>query len=301
MKKSVFIVLFIFLVSSVFAKGIYITPKIQLKNGIAKEYLFEDSYKMSQLDWQVENVILVGFELDFELKHLYLGCDFSYGLCDLSYGLYNFDGKMEDYDWMDKTSSDYTHYSCHDLSVSKDFDFSVDIGLMFPLEETGKNYVNLFAQYNFKNTMFEAKNGWYHYDEQGVIREGELSGRVITYNPVIYSFLLGFGGNFYINETFSFKSETAISLLSFGICTDNHILTKDVWQDAVIGKVFLKSKLEFAFDFGNRFTMIFGGNVENLPMLQGQTYVNGYPSSNNTGGFSSLFYEFYFSYRIRIL
>ena len=85
MKKSVLICLFLFLISSVFAKGIYITPKIQLKNGIAKEYLFEDSYKMSQLDWQVENVILVGFELDFELKHLYLGCDFSYGLC-------NFDG-----------------------------------------------------------------------------------------------------------------------------------------------------------------------------------------------------------------
>ena len=54
MKKIVFFGLFTFLVFSVFAKGIYIAPKIQLKNGIAKEYLFEGSYKMSQLDWQVE-------------------------------------------------------------------------------------------------------------------------------------------------------------------------------------------------------------------------------------------------------
>lgn len=293
MKKIVFIGLFTFLVFSVFAKGIYIAPKIQLKNGIAKEYLFEGSYKMSQLDWQVENVILVGFELDFELKHLYLGCDFSYGL-------YNFDGKMEDYDWLNMLSADYTHYSCHNLSLSKDLDFSIDIGLMFPLEETGKNYVNLFAQYNFKNTMFEAKNGYYRYKEYGKISEGELSGLVITYNPIIESFLLGFGGNFYISKTFSFKSETAISLLSRGVCTDNHLLTKDIWKDAVFGKVFLKSKLEFAFDFGDRFSMIFGGKVENLPMLQGQTYINGYPSRNNTGGFSSFFYDFYFSYRIRI-
>ena len=52
-----------------------------------------------------------------KLKNLYFGCNFSYGL-------YNFDGKMEDYDWLNMLSSDYTHYSCHNLSLSKDLDFS---------------------------------------------------------------------------------------------------------------------------------------------------------------------------------
>ena len=60
MKKRFVSLVFCFIsfsLFSVFAKGIYLSPKIELKNGTVKEYVFDGEHKLSQLDWQVENPV----------------------------------------------------------------------------------------------------------------------------------------------------------------------------------------------------------------------------------------------------
>ena len=66
------------------------------------------------------------------------------------------------------------------------------------------------------------------------------------------------------------------------------------------GSLALKQNIYFSFDISDNNTIIFGRKLENIPILKGPTFINGY-SSNGIGGFSSFSYNFYLSYRIRIL
>ena len=74
-----------------------------------------------------------------------------------------------------------------------------------------------------------------------------------------------------------------------------------VFQDCVSGFFLSKGDICLGYDFSEKSTLILGGKVENTPILEGMTYINGYPTYGGTGGFSSFFYDFYLSYRIRIL
>lgn len=295
MKKSVFIGLFIFLVSSVFAKEIYITPKIQLKNGIAKEYVYDGSHKLSQLDWKVENLTNFGVSSEFFLNKLFLAFEFSSGL-------YNFGGKMEDYDWLDyENPQHYVRYSSHDLIVSENFNFSFDLGFHFPIN-TSKNLGKVFFQFDFWESKFVGANGFRYYEdwEKYGNAAGTFSGVVITYNPIITSFFLGIGSKCYFGNSFSLEAESLISFATFGTCIDNHVLSNGKFVDYVRGSFFGKLDFSLAYDFSETYSLVLGGKVENLPPIYGKSFVNNMLSAA-TGGFSSFFYEIYLSYRIRML
>ena len=85
MKKTLISILYLFVGFFLFSEGFYLSPNISLKNGTAKEYVFEGDCKVSQLDWQVENQVNLGLDVDFEFKKFFLGLGFSTGL-------YNFGG-----------------------------------------------------------------------------------------------------------------------------------------------------------------------------------------------------------------
>ena len=53
-----------------FSEEIYFSSNVGIKNGTAKEYVFNGSHKLSQLDWQVENLFKIGYKIDFYLKNI---------------------------------------------------------------------------------------------------------------------------------------------------------------------------------------------------------------------------------------
>ena len=294
MKKRFVSLVFCFIsfsLFSVFAKGIYLSPKIELKNGTVKEYVFDGEHKLSQLDWQVENQVSFGFDAEFNFDKIYLGFDFSYGF-------YNFDGNMEDWDWENYTTPNiHTKYSHHDLIVNNDLDCSLEFGFLFPFEN--KSFGKLILGVNLQNTNFSGWNGWYEYKNYYPPKDN-LSGLIITYNPYIVSYFVGFGGTTYISKKVYFNLELIFGLYSFGKCVDNHVLTKTQFVDYVNGTTSVNTELAFGYDFSNNTSIILGGKLENSPLLCGSSYANG-KQLTSQGGFSSFFYEFYLSYRIRIL
>lgn len=303
LKYSVLITLFFFFGSFAFSSTVYFSPKIGLKNGIVREYLFTGSHKLSQLDWNVQNQIDIGFETDFFVENLYFGFDFSVGL-------YNFSGFMEDRDWKN-SSSDLTNYSWHNLVVKEDIDFSFDIGIIFPWEwKTTKNqfkknhgqenYISAFFQFNLKSSTYDGVQGWYDYKEPNMNGTFEDYGKVISYNPSIVSLLIGFGANINVYKNFSVRTGVSTSFLSSGICIDNHWIPGDKWVDSVAGAFFLKGFLDLSYNFNDKNALVLGGKINYLPPIFGECYVNNILSSL-IGGFSSFSYEFYLSYRIRIL
>ena len=286
--KSFFITVFILVFENfTFSSSVFFSPRIEIENQKIKEYVFDGNHKLSQLDWNVENQINVGFESDFYIDRLFVGFDFSLGL-------YNFDGFMEDRDWENYNKPNITtKFSYHDLVVYEDLDFSFQFGFTFPLDNINI-LKKIFLEFNFKNSMFLGNNGWYDYSDL------ETPGTVITYNPTIFSLLLYLSGKYQLLNNLYLNLETGFGLSSFGICTDNHILTNTKYVDKVNGSLALNQEIYFSFDISDNNTIIFGGKLENLPLLKGPTYINGF-SSNGIGGFSSFSYNFYLSYRIRML
>lgn len=295
MKKKIFSLAFIlYFVGQIFSQEMYISPKIKLKNGIAKEYVFDGNHKLSQLDWQIDNLISIGFDLDVEFKNLCFGFDFSYGL-------YNFGGQMEDMDWLDYDNPTYlTRYSCHDLLVNEDINFSFNIGSRFAYDKSNRNFGSLFLKLDYQNYLLYGVNGWRYYKDWGDNSYDIFSGKVISYRPSIFSVLIGFGGKFYITKNFSLNFDAAVSMISFGTCKDIHIKANTVFEDLVKGSLYTMGNLSFAYDFSKNSTLLLGGQVANMPLIRGLSYINN-TLSLAIGGFSSFFYEFYLSYRIRII
>ena len=294
MKKTLISLLYLFVGFFLFSEGFYLSPNISLKNGTAKEYVFTGDYKVSQLDWQVENQVNLGLDVDFVFKKFFFGLGFSTGL-------YNFGGMMEDYDWLDETAQDdITRYSCHDLVVAKDSSYSLDFGFIFDFSKecSGK----LIFQLEVFDTEFYGIDGWYYYKdwEPDEKAEGTFDGTVITYNPSLTSFYVGFGAKSYFAENTFINFEGYLGFAS-GVCTDVHLETNTLYQDYVSGFFLVKNDICLGYDFSEKSTLILGGKLENTPILEGVTYINGYPTYESTGGFSSFFYDFYLSYRIRIL
>lgn len=276
-----------------FSEEIYFSSNVGIKNGTAKEYVFNGSHKLSQLDWQVENLFKIGYKIDFYLKNTFLSTDYSLGL-------YNFGGKMEDYDWITSQKT-YDRYSCHNLAVSECVDFSFDYGLYSPLDNN-KSFIKSYLQIDFATAKFYAYDGWRKYTDEDYKgnEEGVFSGTVVTYNPNLVSFLLGFGGKYYFGSDFSLEANALLGLFSFGRCVDNHIVSKVEFVDCVEGGWLLKADFSLAYDFSNKHSLLIGGKLENQPLLKGNTFMNNQLTSGK-GGFSSFFYEFYLSYRIRML
>lgn len=294
MKKTLISLLYLFVGFFLFSEGFYLSPNISLKNGTAKEYVFAGDYKVSQLDWQVENQVNFGLDVDFEFKKFFLGLGFSTGL-------YNFGGMMEDYDWLDETAQDeITRYSCHDLLVSKDNSFSLDFGFLFDFSK--KNFGKLIFQLHVLDSEYYGLNGLYYYKDWEPYgkAEGTLSGTVITYNPCLTSFYVGFGAKSIFAKNAFINFEGYLGFAS-GVCKDVHLATKVVYKDYVSGVFLAKGDICVGYNFSEKSTLILGGKLENTPILEGVTYINGYPTYGGTGGFSSFFYDFYLSYRIRIL
>ena len=305
LKYSVLITLFFFFGSFAFSSTVYFSPKVGLKNGIVREYVFDNNHKLSQLDWNVQNQIDFGFETDFFVENLYFGFDFSVGL-------YNFSGFMEDRDWFYSSKPDeLTRFSSHDLIVTQNLDFSFDFGIILSLKGDKskrqlsknhglENYISAFFQFNFYSYNFEGVKGWYDYKDKNETGTFEDYGKVISYNPNFTSLMLGVEGNFNFWDNFSIKTVIATSFLTKGICIDNHWLSKTEFIDSIEGNLFLKGILELSYNFNRKNALVFGGKVEKLPILKGVSYQNGM-LSGAIGGADSFFYEFYLSYRIRML
>ncbi len=298
MKKTLISLLYLFVGFFLFSEGFYLSPNISLKNGTAKEYVFEGDYKLSQLDWQVENQVNFGLDIDFEFKKFFLGLGFSTGL-------YNFGGMMEDYDWQNRNLPDYiTNYSCHDLLVTEEYNFSFEFGLCFPFKQ--KNYGKIFLQVNNKNSTYYGIGGWWDYDENycpsDIPPKGEFDDLdvVITYNPCLTAFYVGFGAKTYFAENAFINFEGYLGFAS-GVCTDVHLETNTLYQDYISGFFLVKNDICLGYNFSEKSTLILGGKLENTPILEGVTYKNGYPTYGGIGGFSSFSYNFYLSYRIRML
>lgn len=118
-----------------------ISPKISYKSGMMNEYVFVyddngDVQKLSELNWEIKNLIRLGFDFTASYK----AWDFK---ADFLFGIRNKNGTMRDSDWLNYT----TEYDYIDPSIKTTYSIS-SLNLVNDIK------AELSASYNFKSPYF---------------------------------------------------------------------------------------------------------------------------------------------------
>ena len=128
-------------------------------NGEANEHVYDHETadgsrrQLSRLDWDLKNVMMGGVNGSLRLlDRLTINGGYWRALSEGS------DGEMEDYDWMDYDSSDWTHYSLSEVDVTEGYIFDLNVAW-----DLVQNWNNL----NARVLIGYKQDGW-SWEDRGV-------------------------------------------------------------------------------------------------------------------------------------
>ncbi len=172
-------------------KSFSLSGGIGLMNLDAGEFVYDNDYTVSRLDWKSRGVVLFTLNGDVELPHdLLLKASVSTGI--------NGNGNMEDYDWIYPDNDgpngpdDWTHRSIHP-DTSLDHYWSGSIELSRKVYATEDTDISLGGGFKYTDVKWTGSGGTYIYtedsfrDDSGSFPDGQ---NVISYRqqiPVFYA------------------------------------------------------------------------------------------------------------------
>jgi outer membrane protease len=149
--------------------GISLSVKGSVRSvaGEAHEFVYAGSaqrdvpadYKVSELIWDIKSLVMAGGTVSAQLgEDLRVNAGFWMGLNDGN-------GGMEDYDWLDPSISDWTHFSESDVDIESAYSF--DINASLELFELGPFMVSGILGYKHDFWEWSDYGGTYIYSTYG--------------------------------------------------------------------------------------------------------------------------------------
>jgi len=145
-----------------------------LANGEAKEHVYDYDgpggarRQLSRLDWDIKNVVMGGGSLSvrpFSGQNPFLERFTVNG--GMWIALTEGSGEMDDYDWLDTGSADWTHYSLSDVDVTEGY--RLDLNLAFDVWANPSFAVRAMAGYKQDGWSWEDSGDYLLYPEYGYI------------------------------------------------------------------------------------------------------------------------------------
>ena len=137
-------------------------------NGEAKEHVYDyetvdgSRRQLSRLDWDLKNVVMGGGNGSMRLLNkLTLNGGVWFALTEGN------DGEMDDYDWLDTTSSEWTHYSLSEVDVTQGY--IVDVNAAWDLVTWNDLTARIYAGYKQNGWTWEDRGVYLLYPEYGYI------------------------------------------------------------------------------------------------------------------------------------
>jgi len=142
-------------------------------------------YKVSELNWDISSLWMLGGEASLQLGQY---IRFNAGMW---VGITDGDGQMEDYDWMEPSISDWTHYSESEIDI--DSAISMDMNASLQFIELGACKLHAMLGYKVDYWEWSAYGGHYIYSQNGFRDSTGSFGNVhgIDYNQTFDMFYAG--------------------------------------------------------------------------------------------------------------
>ena len=282
MKKLILTLSVFFISLSVFALdtdyfSFKITPEFFFANGTINEYVFNNNCKNtdnkeSQLDWDIKMIPILSLSADFDIvKYFYIGINGAIGLSKES-------GKMQDYDWLNSTTTGWemqdptelTNYSIHDNYLSQYITFSVSSGFNIYLPYEIKLTPKLGYQYEF--IAFNGTNGSGKYKYSTGWKQIDFTGSVITYKQELNAFLTGFSIDVQSIPHTRISSDIFFCPVMTLNALDYHYIRSLLFWDKItnLSQIQVNLKAQYKFDKYNSTGL--NASIQYIPLSKGPNF-----------------------------
>ncbi len=255
-------------------------PLYTLQNGVLYEYVYAydpnstNLFKLSELDWPLQNISYIGGKVGFEYKHLKLGSKIAFAFPKKS-------GVMTDYDWLNASDhSMCTNRSISENNLNKSLQFEFTLGLDFnPIAQW---HITPFAGYSYNSYDFYSANGFYQYsggslpyDDPTVQKITLDKNSAISYNRLHSAMLLGFNTHYTFFENLTFGLSIATTPYIYTKSIDHHFAADKYFLDIMTG---LFTQWRFGayteFNFWKNFSVTGDFNYKYIIKTYGKTYIH---------------------------
>ncbi|MCR5614231.1 hypothetical protein [Treponema sp.] len=300
-RKSLFTFLFFFFLSYFgFAQNSNFSFKIEplfgTRNGTLTEYVYNYSsvtgseYKLSLLDWDLQNSLFYGLNADVCLKNFHIIANWKSFIPSKR-------GYMQDSDWLQDAyyhtgrTDIKTNYSIHDnnllsgLNLGIALKYDINFGKVFTLAP--------FAEFNYENYQLKANDGmcyygntidgntrhyYYPYDDINHRTVSPCTGNVVSLDRSDLYTWLGVETRFKTPDSrWIFSFDIAVSPYTYIYSIDNHHLTHTDYLDissAICYAVKANTFVQF------NFTNYAGIKISALGLLTGEIKGSDYSKTN---------------------
>lgn len=202
-------------------EGKALTFGVQLSGGMlygeAKEHVYDyesldgSRRQLSRLDWELKNVGMGGLNASIRplnmVGRINLTENLSFNTANgmsLNIGYWNAlsegNGEMDDYDWLDPYSTDWTHYSLSDVDVTEGYLLDVNAAWDF-IQWSDHLTCRVFVGYKQNGWTWEDSGRYLLYPEYGYVPQDLYGENMINYEQEFRMLYLGEG----IDLAFAFK------------------------------------------------------------------------------------------------
>ena len=227
-------------------------------SGTAGEYVYDPTgltygipgYKVSQLDWTIENIPMIGFGLSISpSKRVRFNADYQTKITDG-------ESTMDDYDWL-YVGADWSHWSHHDnTTVNKANNIDVNAEITLFQFNRGKEAVTLLLGYKESHIAWNAVGGYGIYsvntyrDTYFTINDVD----VISYEQIFKLPYIGLGIHLKGRNHVTLTANVRYSNIVYGEGIDYHHLRNLRFDESGENGTWLAFDLKLGFQINSRLT-----------------------------------------------
>lgn len=259
-------------------------------NSIENELVYKNNSNelLSKLIWESKNTKLIGVNTNMNYKDFNIGVEYK---TLYKQGI----GKMEDYDWMDDSINDWTHYSNHINTQNTKVNI-FDIKLNHNSSIFSNMKLNYGVGFKYENMKYVAYDGDYIYSfiPTGDYRTitGSFSGKATTYETKKYIPYINIGTNIEVLPKLSLILEGKYSNLTYVNGIDTHHFRDLTFEDKSYYGEYYSYEIKLDYKASNNLSFEVGYLNNTLKQTKGNTTITDNLNGNqwetkDSGGNSS--------------
>ena len=263
-----------------FDPTVSVGTSISHASGTAHEFVYTNagSYKLSELDWQIKDVLMLNASLGIRLT--------PWVAFQLSGGTkLSGNSQLDDYDWLQK-GKDWSHWSDHPDTNVTDAN-RIDASGNLTLFRHPNFNLDAVAGLRWNEWAFSAKAGHYIYSSKTGFRDqiGDFaSGLVVgSYKQNLITPYLGlaFSANY---DRFSFDASVLGSAWSYANTYDQHYVRGLLFHDTTHNANYYDYKFGFDYQYSERVNINVGWEREVYQLVKGGETISTLGSGVNGSG-----------------